>query len=345
MSSIINLNEGRVSGVYTLSVYKADGNKKSEVVIKNLITNQGINYWHTNDMQNIGDGASFLCCRVGTGTTPPTVTDTQVSGGTFVTVIGGAILGSTVVLGVSDGYASRTTNKYRFEVGVATGTWSEVALGVGPNTFSPTLPFTSLFSRALILDNLGDPTTISVLADEYLEVTHQTFVYPPLTDTVGTVTLAGNDYGYTYRAFGLGSVNNHLQSYRRLSDNAVVSVPMYGWGVNLSNFGSRTHSVLAIGAGVLPLFPATELPTNSPAIYDVSRITTSTGSDAYVNGNFYRDTSATWNGDTANYAGGIGTVLTAMQNSGRYQLHFDPPIPKTSENQLTLKIRRSLTPG
>lgn len=58
---------------------------------------------------------------------------------------------------------------WRFAVGVATGNISEVGLGWSN---------ANLWNRALVKDINGNPTTITVLSDEYLDVVSEIRVYP-----------------------------------------------------------------------------------------------------------------------------------------------------------------------
>lgn len=63
---------------------------------------------------------------------------------------------------------------WRFGVGVAAGNISEVGIGWANN---------ALWDRALVKDANGNPTTITVLSDEYLDVVSEIRVYPKDTIT------------------------------------------------------------------------------------------------------------------------------------------------------------------
>jgi hypothetical protein len=57
-----------------------------------------------------------------------------------------------------------------------------------------------LYSRALILDGALNPTTITVLSNEYLTVYYQQRIQMPLTDASGSVTISGvGTFNYTRR--------------------------------------------------------------------------------------------------------------------------------------------------
>lgn len=59
------------------------------------------------------------------------------------------------------------------------------------------------FSRATIKDNNNLPKSIEVAANEYLDITYELRLYPPLTDTYGTLLFNGNIHDVTYRAMGV----------------------------------------------------------------------------------------------------------------------------------------------
>lgn len=63
-------------------------------------------------------------------------------------------------------------------------TYSEVGVGWSA---------TNLFSRALIKDPLGNPNTITVLGDEYLDVTYEIRMYIPVGDRVSVIQPTGDD--------------------------------------------------------------------------------------------------------------------------------------------------------
>jgi len=160
----------------------------------NLILDAGRNIM--NDHSNWATGGS--ACQVGTSGTVPTTADTGLIG---------FVIGTTNIHDSSFGseatppYFGWEQTTYRFIPGEATGNLSEVGVGWSALTG----PY--LISRALITDGLGAPTTITVLADEYLDVTYQLRYYPPLEDVEGTITLNGVVYNTITRA---SSVNSEL---------------------------------------------------------------------------------------------------------------------------------------
>jgi len=134
---------------------------------------------------------------------------------------------------------------WRFANGVATGNISEVGLGWGDS---------NLWNRALIKDVNGNPTTITVLADEYLDVISEVRVYPKestgafnVVDKSGTV-ISNHTYiarpifrlYYIYgaywnaRAVQMGESFGHLQGMRfsssamGMDNSSIVGVELTG---------------------------------------------------------------------------------------------------------------------
>lgn len=171
-----------VSGEYCLQVRKKTGEVvKDTGFFKNLITNQGLD--------NIcGSNSALRYMSVGTGTTAPAVTDTQLVNLRAVADIGNTGNTSITSLDTTNNYLI-TTLTASFLNGSASGNISEVGVGAVSNG-------TLLTSRALVRDANGDPTTITVLSDEDLVVIYKFKVKQPTGDFTGVV----GGYNYTMRA-------------------------------------------------------------------------------------------------------------------------------------------------
>ena len=178
-----------MSGKYKIMVGKKPGGVESEQRIvtdwfPNLITNGGLDYLGEHSFQN-----GSVYCQVGAGSTAPAFTDT-----TLISYLANTNSVSDVDSVNLITLYQQKIRTYSFGEGVAAGNLAEV--GVGWATSG------SLFSRALILDSEGDPTTITVLSDEYLTVIYSYRIYGILADTTGSVTFTGDlggTYGYTIR--------------------------------------------------------------------------------------------------------------------------------------------------
>lgn len=156
----------------------------------NIITNGGLDRMAQN-----GDWMTW--CQVGSGSSTPSALNTALDARIgAVNTLQATTSGSQAV----EPYYTFRTRTYRFAPGLATGNISEVGVGWASAG--------GLFSRALILDGGGQPTTITVLADETLDVTYQFRFYPKTTDGTGTVTITGNSgatYTYIARAGNVAS--------------------------------------------------------------------------------------------------------------------------------------------
>lgn len=169
-----------IGAVLKLIVRKADTHKivRETPEFHNLVLNTGL--------ARMANGTWIDRCCVGTGNSNPVAS--QVALDSFLAS------STTVAAGVADvGGIQITTapfywfgrRTWRFAVGTATGNISEVGLGWGN---------TNLWNRALIKDAGDNPTTITVLSDEYLDVISEVRIYPSeatglfnLVDKVGTV--------------------------------------------------------------------------------------------------------------------------------------------------------------
>jgi hypothetical protein len=267
----------------------------------NLITTNGLNLMG-------GSGGVMTNCSVGSGSATPTNADTTLQ--TYVASTA-TTTSNTRAAQSSPPYYGTTTVTYRFAIGTATGNLAEV--GVGPSTGG-----TNLFSRALILDSLGSPTTITVLSSEALDVTYQLQEYVPTVDVTGTVTIAGTPYSYTLRAANATSVV---------------------WSVYIAG-GQGGPSNLTVGYGTINAsVTGTASFTSSGGSPD------STSMQTYGSGNFYRDCVFGFGLTTGNATGGIncftyngGTTYTDM---GAFQVQLGASIPKDATTVMTLTLRHS----
>lgn len=185
----------QVAGRYRLQTYREGGTPSKDTGwFDNLILNQGLDQIGSvfNYNESFGDPVLFRMGCVGTGSTAPTETDTQLESWL-------ASAGNGDNYG-NDGYVAGPPSYWwvkvtcRFGVGVAAGNLTEVGMG----EMLQTNIGTALFSRALILDENGDPTTLTVDSDEILDLTYEFRVYPDTTENVQVITIDGDDYTFTW---------------------------------------------------------------------------------------------------------------------------------------------------
>jgi hypothetical protein len=261
-----------------------------------MITDIGLN--------RMGTSSDWLTyCQVGTGSTSPSESQTALTARIAGTST--RVAGVTGVSGSSPWYGYRQ-NTYEFAAGVATGTLAEFGIGWATSG--------SIFSRALILDEMESPTTLTVLADEILQIDYEVRYYSPTVDVTGTINLASVDYDYTSRASNASSA-----SYWGIS---AIGVSMEGGSAGQHKAYSGT-----IGA-------VTSSPSGTSSASD-SRTNLAYGTD-----DFYLEMSVTWGLTKANFGGGIQSIEVRF-GIGSYQTEFDPPIPKTETDVLSLTFKHS----
>ena len=323
----IGLKSGQVAGQYTIRKYKADTDELIQEVgpFDNLITNQGLN--------RVGTDVFGDKIFVGTGTATPAVSNTQL--GTYLnytdTPAPSLYWNAAILQGGSPDYWVQGAGTWRFAAGTATGTLTEVGIG-----WFTTPPYTAanhrVSSRALIVDSGGSPISITVLADEYLDVTYSLRYYPYVgSDVVQTVVISGVTYTFTTRAFGFAT-----STY--CSVNATA--PM--------NWAGQTEVRTGTAAGTPPALAA---------ITATSMLTGGSGAFLSTTKNTYVDSSLGMSAvfsaglAVANLAYGIRGMITRTTNpsnhttysfiNSAFQSTISPAIPK--DNTKILQFGASMS--
>jgi hypothetical protein len=282
------------------------------------------NAFSTTGLDGLGSSSmSASTMKVGTGTSAESASLTSLEG--LVGTTTNRLSGTFSTFAVSGEYAgwSRT---WRFGEGDAAGNLGEVGIGTGTTA--------SVNTRARIRDSLGDPTTITILSDEFLDVTYEMRHYMPTADIEDEIVLGGDTYEYTIRPSCV-----HVSTRWRLlnADNATSIAMRHDTTTNQTS----------------GLYQDNTLYSNTTA---ESTITTSTGianrtsasAATYTNGNYYRDFTLTWGLTAANFTEGVGRGYIGLGlvpgsgvswASGIYQIYWKDPIPKTDEEVLSLTFR------
>jgi hypothetical protein len=285
-------------GFFKLEAIRPDGRVRPLTDwFPNLVTDVGLN--------RIGTGSYLTACHVGSNNTTPTVSDTALAG--YISGTTSVQASSTGNTTVSPYYCWKRIT-YRFgTAGQAAGNIAEVGIAT-----AAALAGSILFSRALVLDEFGVPTTVTVLSDEVLDVTYELRLYPPLTDVTGTFDVSGSGtHSYTLRASNVTS--NFL------------------WGYYLGSVASMSHrdNELNVYNGVIGTI--TQGPSGNGA-------GTGLGNAAYGNNNLYRDASGGYGLNYGNLVGGIKSVRYET-TLGCFQYQVDPIIDKTNIKTLVLTQR------
>jgi hypothetical protein len=296
MNLEINM-ELQAAGFFRLQATKDGEVTRDTGWFRNLVTDAGLNYLGA---ATTNDALSY--CHVGSGSAAPDELDTSLA-----TFIASHQSGSSIASAQSTApYYGKRTITYTFSTGQAAGNISEVGIA---NKTSSSDPGFVMWSRALVLDGDGDPTTITVLSDEQLVVTYELRYYPPTDDVTTTGTINGDSYDITIRA---------------------ANVTNAGYWANSIGGGSASTSTLnRIYDGSISAVTALPSGTSSDA---VTRTTNS-----YSNNSFQRSWTLVW-------GPGITMNVTAMAwttGIGCYQIGFSPAIPLANTQTLTLSTRVS----
>lgn len=295
----------QLAGEYKIVVNRADGTVYETDWFKNIILDQGLD--------RMGNGSSSVIgyAQVGTGTTAPDPLQTS-----LVSPVAGSALQSSANGGISNSgspnYETTYTWFFTFSQGSVVGNITEV--GVGWSSSGSTL-----FSRALILDNLGSPTSITIVALDQLTVYYRLKIIPPLSDVSGSVTIGGTPYTYTARVANVGSFANATWTFWTAQASQTGSL------IQLDNAATYSSSSV-LGA-------ITGTPTSSSGT-----ATTTITAGSYTPGSFTREHTCTWSISQGNATGGIGAILLEYNYNASmdFQYKFDTPIPKDNTKVLSL---------
>ena len=198
---------------------------------------------------------------------------------------------------------------YRFGQGAASGNLAEVGIGRSNN---------KLFARSLIKDEQGNPTTITVLSDEYLDVIYGIEIYPPLTDSQYTIDISGETYECTTRAAYCGSFSKWLSERG---------------GITLRGLNADPMSSTELG-------PIT-------ATLQGTASTSRVRNPGYSAGTFAKSGDLTWDFTLGNISGGIGGFRldlgynyapNVIHETASFQTLITPKIPKDVTKILTLNF-------
>ena len=202
--------------------FRVEKLKEGEVVFdsgvqRNLVTNAGLDYWmmiYGEEYPHIYD--VFRRIIIGSGNAEPTPHSTHISGsilGTHEENVPRAYWVNDPV----DGYYARLVVTYNLPVGAVVGNASEIA--IGPNAITSP-PYNDAHSLMLIRDTEGNPTTITVLADEQLRVTWELRVYLDMAeDAHYKVTIGGVEHDVVMRPANLGEGNAFYNGTARFVAN------------------------------------------------------------------------------------------------------------------------------
>lgn len=302
----------RPRGFFTLRARRRSGRVTRELEFEvpdrvvgpfsNLITNAGLDklsQFHRNEIYD-----SF---QVGTGTTPPSVTDVQLAnyhGGFGIfqnspSTNSGAPEYYTSVFMTGSSAVGALGNVVLTEVGVA----STITTG-------------NLFSRELIRDQNGNPTSFPLSSDEQLEITYELRNYPPLDDVSFSSVMVGS------------TAHDCIVRARNVNDASTWRMPTFSSGTasdapyRFSGNAARWQTWSTGLKGVTDSSTGTIVGTAS-----------SISNAAYVPGSFVQMSTATYG---VNEANGSNRTQIVAGNAFMFQVEFNPPIVKNNTQTLIL---------
>lgn len=290
----------KLAGHFHLRVVDKDtGVVTKEASFGNLVTNLGLRRYAQR-------GAGPYTIVVGTGTATPTVEDTTLAN--LIATSPTANFNPLRSNGADGLYSFTSTFSVRFAAGRIANTISEIGLMAGD----------VLWSRQLILDERGDPSTITVLQNEYLDVTYSMTVYPNLDD----IQFSFEMNGITYTCVSRHAMGASISPINGFS----VSSPV----VNLRKvYSTQTLGSIAsepAGTSVSGTTTCTFLSWDASTPY-TSRYTITMGQGSY------------------NVAGGVGSLLLGFSSSTAFyrQISFDPVLPKNNSTIITLTFSETVS--
>lgn len=304
-----------ISGELTATVAGPNGVRKYRG--PNLITDVGLNGAVGLDSgSNLGAIGGISRLAVGTGNTPPTPQDTLLEN--YARAIATDSNYYPASLTTREGWAV-----YRFREtatfppdGVARN-YTEV--GLFANT-TVTGGNARMAQRALFRDELGAPTVVTVGTDEYLTVEWDTFMWRSVEDQIFNIEVDGVPTVVTVRPV-----------------NSTASVPrLNAWSISGMSFTGSPSS-----GWVYP--PTKDLVDHTTSPTSTDRMTPTGTRNATPLGVGHVRMDYTIPPTEGNAPGGIGLICmgasgTARSVLWRFQMKFEPPIPKDVTKEMTFSV-------
>lgn len=303
-----------LSGRFTLAVGRGEG-RPGEVLadFKNTILNQGLDFLLANSNTNL---SPWRFAQVGASSSPEDPGQTALLSRIAHTEAEGSVTArnsfSSINIIPGEAYEIRCSKTIRFPAGAAAGNIAEVAIGWGAGV-------NDIFSRALVRDSNGDPSTVPVGADEFLDVTYTLSIFLDVTDKPFTLNLPeGTHEGVLRPAWLTG---------QRVPVNFFLT-----HGLNLGEVD--TNLAVASNGTVGPLTGGVTGARQNAA--------TSVSPQAYAPGSFYRDVLCSLGLSEGNITGGLGAWEFGFRRWHWYQTDFTPGVPKTVDKVFSIRLRIAL---
>lgn len=292
--------KNELSGYFTVSKGTDPDNMVEVASFPNLITDAGL--------LRYGSDADFIrYCNIGSSSTTPTVSDTTLINRLYYSE---SELPENTGANNTDPNARYVYRRRTIRFTPKGVPYTIAEVGFGWNATG------SVFNRALVVDGGGYPTTISVLDNEYLDVTYELRLYPPTTDSTGTLTPTGKDVvprNWTARPADL---------------SGDISYQVYSWSISGDTY---TNTIAACGGTI-----------GTPFSLPASWINYATGVGSItINPVIPEITySKKFNLGDGNSASGIKSIVV-NSHGHYYQIGFDAPFMKTNTDEITFTYKIS----
>lgn len=202
----------------------------------------------------------------------------------------------------------------------------------------------NLCSHGLLVDDLGNPTTVSVDPSfEYLDLIWELTFHVP-AETTGSVdfTILGSPVStsYTIRPCFFGNTLGHGSFiYKGWWNAGTGEVPGFNslWALPIYDVADASSQVRSTnGLGTLLTSP-----NNDSGLSNTLRQPNNATINSYVPASKERTMKLTWLPARANITGGIQSVMINC-NFSQWQISYSPKLGKTSDYQLDLEFKLSL---
>lgn len=299
-----------IKGRYKVELIDAaTGKVKRKLEFDNLIVNGGMDALGSGS--NVIPNTLYAYCGVGTGNTTPANTDTALVAEILPRENNNAGIGDTKTYQSGSPDFIKFVTVRQFATTEANGNLTEIG-------FFGTPTGGTMFSRQLIKDGVGNPTTLTKTSSDQLRITYEIDVYPPQTDAVFLAqNISGTNYDITGRAQNVSQANCWLNLLTNF--NGICNVNATAVADSLLTSALTTRTSLSTPAGTT----AASSRTNA----------------AYTNGSFQRDITDVWNTATGNGTWvTVGTPCTAG-TTYLFGWGLSPSLVKNSTQQLTWNYR------
>lgn len=267
-------------------------------------------------------GNPRLTCRVGTGNAVPQMTDTDLQarhGGTSgLSPLSESVTWQTTVAP----YWRKATATFRFGAGTFNNTnIAEVG------TFEHYSGANAMYSRALVVDALGNPAAVTLLIDEVLDVIWEHYTIVDISEGSFNQLIDGVSTPFTYKV-----------------GPCVMTGSQWGGGadlpaVQLSTSSSGSGSKLYYNSTSDLGSPVDEAPVGSSFN---GYFASSTGSPAFVPGSGVRKFRVNVGLTSSNHANGISGIAFRM-GGVNFKMYMNPPVMKVSTKTYYIDIDVGMT--